>query len=449
MKGHYGANWLIHESEMPIEVVQQYADMLTIPNPKIGLKGEPDTLCFLFKSEDYYVFPRNMFSRRDFTTYSYHINQAKPLSEHTNEIKLRGYQKAIDQGIKQSKVHDFVLNAPCGHGKTVMGVNLISYFNQKTLILLPTRFLMRQWYNSISSMLKGLKVVTVNPAKYKFNPEDDVVIMSLDLMSGREFEEEFYANFGTVVMDEAHRMGARSYYPIISRVACKTRIALTATMRRKDGADKILMYDFGKLFSIDNQFPPAKVYGLNTYVKIPMKDVSIYRGRKLMPQYAKFDSYIASNEERNNLLFDQLMKLHKAGRRVIFIGKRKEALIAMYERMKVVVPDCLLVISETNKDDTMDKVYKGASFIFGISQLAEEGLDCPSADTLVLHNPIGDCEQAVGRILRDVPGKKEPIVLYPVDDFFFSRNIFNSYKNNYLFNNATFAGYINDVNKVI
>ena len=448
MKGHLSANWLIHDSQLTHDEVEAYARELTIPNPKAGLKDEPEELCFLFKQDEHFVFPRNLFNRRDFVSYTHSINKAKPLSRHKDTIVLRDYQIPFYGSILKSKHKDFVVNAPCGHGKTIMGIKLISHYNKKTLILLPTRFLMNQWKNAIDKCLPGVKVKLAKPS-YKFSEEDDVVIMSLDLMSDREFPDEFYTFFGTVVMDEAHRMGARTYYPIISKVASEYRIALSATMRRKDGADKILMLDFGVVHTLENQFPPATVYALNTYCSVPLKKVSRFLGGKMVPLYSLFDSYIAKDEERNDLIFEELMKLHKVGRKVIFIGKRKEAIISMYKRVKEVVPDCVLVVSETNKEDVMNKVYEGADFIFGISQLAEEGLDCPTADTLFLHNPIGDCEQAVGRILRVLPGKKPPIVIYPVDDFFFSVNVFKSYQNNYLDNNARFGGYINSVSKVI
>ncbi len=50
--------------------------------------------------------------------------------------------------------------------------------------------------------------------------------------------------------------------------------------------------------------------------------------------------------------------------------------------------------------------------------LAKEGLDIPSLDTLFLATPTGSAitvQQAVGRIVREYEGKKQPIVLDFVD----------------------------------
>ena len=55
------------------------------------------------------------------------------------------------------------------------------------------------------------------------------------------------------------------------------------------------------------------------------------------------------------------------------------------------------------------------SVILGTYQMAEEGLDIPDLDTIVLATPRSDVEQSVGRILRNVTGKKGPVVVDIVD----------------------------------
>jgi superfamily II DNA or RNA helicase len=47
--------------------------------------------------------------------------------------------------------------------------------------------------------------------------------------------------------------------------------------------------------------------------------------------------------------------------------------------------------------------------------MAREGTDIPWLDTAVLATPKADVEQIIGRIRREHPGKKEPVVLDPVD----------------------------------
>jgi superfamily II DNA or RNA helicase len=54
--------------------------------------------------------------------------------------------------------------------------------------------------------------------------------------------------------------------------------------------------------------------------------------------------------------------------------------------------------------------------VFATAQFASEGLDIPALDTLFLVCPMGDVEQAVGRILRPFEGKKGPVVVDMRDD---------------------------------
>ena len=48
--------------------------------------------------------------------------------------------------------------------------------------------------------------------------------------------------------------------------------------------------------------------------------------------------------------------------------------------------------------------------------MAQEGLDIPKLDTLILATPMSDIIQSVGRILRVHDEKKEPIVVDIIDD---------------------------------
>jgi superfamily II DNA or RNA helicase len=48
--------------------------------------------------------------------------------------------------------------------------------------------------------------------------------------------------------------------------------------------------------------------------------------------------------------------------------------------------------------------------------LAQEGLDIPTLDTIVLATPHSDMKQAVGRILRETKGKINNPVIYDIVD---------------------------------
>jgi superfamily II DNA or RNA helicase len=54
--------------------------------------------------------------------------------------------------------------------------------------------------------------------------------------------------------------------------------------------------------------------------------------------------------------------------------------------------------------------------ILAIESIAGLGLDQPDLDTLIYAIPSQSVEQTVGRIEREHPNKKPPLVVDPVDD---------------------------------
>ena len=48
--------------------------------------------------------------------------------------------------------------------------------------------------------------------------------------------------------------------------------------------------------------------------------------------------------------------------------------------------------------------------------MAQEGLDIPILDTVVLATPKSDVTQAIGRIMRETPGKLNDPLIYDVVD---------------------------------
>jgi superfamily II DNA or RNA helicase len=119
---------------------------------------------------------------------------------------------------------------------------------------------------------------------------------------------------------------------------------------------------------------------------------------------------------RNDLLLELVCALANADRKVIFLSERVghlEQLAASFASRNL-PQSCSLYIGATKAKDRAKA--SEADVIFATFALASEGLDIPTLDTLVLATPCSDVTQAVGRILRDSPGKKIPLVVDIVDN---------------------------------
>jgi len=127
---------------------------------------------------------------------------------------------------------------------------------------------------------------------------------------------------------------------------------------------------------------------------------------------------IAKNAARNRMLAREIVKAVKAGRKPICLSHRLDQI----EKIRQMVVDSgipsLQVGKLTGKTSTAERnrVLKEARAVIAVYQIAGFALDEPTLDTLFCLTPSQDVEQYVGRIQRDHPGKKTPLVVDPLDN---------------------------------
>lgn len=483
----YCSNLLATEREI-IEhgtSVEEISETLTLPNPRYQnivrfgkgrfySKVDP-TICYLRKEGDRYVLPRYYFGQPKSTD---GLVMGRRTS-FNHRITLRDYQKKFfDDNPAMYDSSGVLIEMPCGHGKTVCAIYRTARLQVQTLVLVPTYYLARQWENVIRGTTDASTVVlTSNATEMPFNADFTIVV--LDLFTVRVLPEELMNNIGQVILDEAHRIGADTYMPILDEIPAYYRTALTATFRRTDGAHKVLAYHFGDRFRMEYQFRKPYVYALDTGVEVrgvtsknrPHSTILKYleqhdypytetasaisfdpkqcksvtdeymaghwnktEYRELMKtleraqdmSYTTLESYLSENCARRKIAIRAIQEALDKGRTVLFLSKRKEVLKALYEYFYDYGP--MLVISETNRftEDETRYLENECPLVFGVTQLAKEGLDIPRLDTLIIHLPLKDTEQAIGRISREFSGKKPPVALYLLDKCPYTYGVFRA-----------------------
>jgi Type III restriction enzyme, res subunit len=457
---------------------------LTFPNPKYvtSLRFSkrvdykiPKTLQFYelvkIKGEECIKVPRNSLrnindvvstsERVDYSSTNYEEKDKKVFDVYFNKL-LREYQIDYINKYDLSHKKDLILCMPCGTGKTVVSLYLISTYCKQTVIFVPTNFLKKQWFERCNEFLLDAKVLAFDD---KTNPNEvltcDILIITFEMYNARELD---LSKYGCSVFDEAHRLGAETYYPIAASLDTEYRIALSATFRRPDGLDGILHHVFGEQFVLPSHFPKCKTYYFNfgdfmadTYYVIKATEVNtpllnsrkeFYKMGKYYVSYeidfietvinecttskqktlwykihsalesSKFGANISALETivadfgfYKKFLVAVIRKAVKSGRRPLVLSKRVELLKFLHNQFKSEFK-CQIVLGKANKmsDDDIDP---NTEVLFGIMQLAQEGLDADFLDTLILTHPIKDIEQAYGRIRRLKEGKKPPLVIQP------------------------------------
>ena len=144
--------------------------------------------------------------------------------------------------------HACILTLPCGFGKTVVSLGVARSLGRKTLVVVHKQVLMLQWEARIQEFLPGARVCRIQGPQKGDENCDFAVAMLQTLCSyggaGAGADASLDV-FGTVVLDEAHHMAARSFSRLFFKLRCRYVLGLTATPRRKDGCTNVLHLHMG------------------------------------------------------------------------------------------------------------------------------------------------------------------------------------------------------------
>lgn len=390
---------------------------------------------------------------------------------YVNAISVESIGEGDYYGFTLDGNHRYCLVDSTVTHNTVMALRLSYIRNVQTMIIVPTYYLANQWKESIEKFTTGTCFI-LNSSTKGIPIDTDFTIVVTDLFNCRILPKELVSNIGHVILDEAHRMGAETYLPILDEIPAMFRTALTATFRRTDGVHRILKYHFGELLKMTNQFPKPLVYGFETGCEvqgvisknkphdnfrsfliqndIPFKEdksTIVYDSNKneilrsiaddLLSRkkltkkayteirgclkrcekmsYTLVETFLNNSSQRRKQVISLVKRCLESKRNILFLSKRKDILITLNKIFKDYQPS--LVISETNKrsKEEQDYIQNKCPLILGVNQLAKEGLDVARLDTLIIYLPMADTEQAIGRIARLFKGKKQPIAFYIVD----------------------------------
>jgi superfamily II DNA or RNA helicase len=311
-----------------------------------------------------------------------------------------------------------ILSLPCGEGKTACACYLISQMKQKTLVLVHKEFLMNQWIERIGQFLPGSKIGKIQGKTIDID-DKDIVIGMIQSISMKSYEMNTFDSFGFVILDEAHRCPSREFSKSLQKINCKYMLGLSATPDRKDGLTKILKWFIGDII-----FMRKGKSMLNSLVEryIYDCDEEAYN-KELMGYYGKINSagminQISEYMPRTEFICKKMKECLLEKRQILLLADRKEML---KDIEKIMIKGGASVgyyiggMKRAKLDESATKEVILATF-----QMAQEGLDISTIDTIILATPKTEIEQAVGRIRPKVnPGEdvNPPLVIDMVDNF--------------------------------
>ncbi len=313
-----------------------------------------------------------------------------------------------------------VLSAPTAFGKTVTAAAIIARRGVNALVLVHRTELLKQWREQLHMFLdidKGT-IGTIGGGKAKPTGKIDIAVMQS--LSRRGEINPLVENYGHVIVDECHHIGAVSFDAILKRVKAKYVLGLTATPIRRDGQQPIIFMQCGPIrhsaqrnenapqdlevvpFLLRNQIDLAVEVGIQDVFKSLSQD--------------EYRTLAIANETKN--AFDH-------GRKVLVLTERTAHLEAIFTALVGKVPAPFVLHGRLSKKQRaaviaeLDALNPDAPrVLLATGKLVGEGFDHPPLNTLVLAMPIswkGTLQQYAGRLHRTHATKTDVRIIDFVD----------------------------------
>ena len=341
--------------------------------------------------------------------------------EFNENIDLRDYQAEGVDALERKE--QGLIVAPCGAGKTMMGMGALLRYDTRAVILVHTNDLAEQWKSRIEAQVKTCTGGVPNVTVWGGGKKDDtgqIVIAMFQSLSKMRFDEllEFGKQFGVCIVDEAHHVPAATFSEVMMGMPAKIRLALTATPDRPDGLSDILYWHFGE--TLKRITTPELIENGSVLAPV-VKFTPTYWKPNKKQDWMKMINEMCSDNGRNEQILNMVQEMVSNGRQVLVLSDRVQHCIDMAElTANRGISAATLVGKMTKKQraEVLDLADKREIKALFATTVADEGLDLPGLDTLILTTPtksMGRIQQRIGRIMRRADNKKDPVVIDLVD----------------------------------
>ena len=314
-----------------------------------------------------------------------------------------------------------IISVPCGYGKTVIALYLIAKLGVKSLVIVHKEFLVNQWKERIRQFLPDAKIGKIQSNKI-FIENYDIVIGMLQSISMIDYDEEIFNNFGFVVYDECHHLGAETFSKALLKTNFKYTLGLSATPKRADGLTKVFQWQLGDICYLINKRDDNDVNVKIINYESANEDYNqIVLNYNKKPNAPRMINNICNYEPRTKLIVTNILELANVGRKILVLSDRREHLKNIKLMLDTQEKYSSGYYLGGMKEDELSKTEE-ADIILGTFSMASEGFDCKyPLDSIILTSPKSNIEQAVGRILRqEVKDRKFIPLVIDICDLFCS-----------------------------
>jgi superfamily II DNA or RNA helicase len=314
-----------------------------------------------------------------------------------------------------------VLAATTAFGKTILAIQMMAERGRNTLVLVHRRQLMDQWIERLTafSNMPRDAIGIIGGGRRKPKGQVDVALIQSLVRKGEV--DDIVGNYGHLVVDECHHLSAVSFELVARRSKARYILGLSATVTRKDGHHPIIVMQCGPV--------RHRVDARSEAAKRPFDHVVQIRDTRFQLQ-ATLDTVspsiqdvfreMVTDEARNDLIFDDILRALEAGRSPVVITERTAHLEIIAKRLERFARHVVVLRGGQSEKQRREVAARLAAIpqaeervIVATGRYLGEGFDDSRLDTLFLTMPIawkGTVAQYAGRLHRLNDAKREVII---------------------------------------
>jgi len=301
-----------------------------------------------------------------------------------------------------------VVALPCGSGKTIVGMVIMSLLKTNTLILTTNVAAVHQW---IDELLDKTELSREQIAEYSGDSKSvaPVTIATYQIITWRPGRDADFPHFmlfrerhwGLIIYDEVHLLPA-PVFRVTAELQAVRRLGLTATLIREDGAEDAVFSLVGpKRYDV----PWKDLENKGWIAEALCTEIRLDLPQKLKVPYAVATSRekyrIASENPLKEDIVIQLVENHREDQ-ILVIGQYLSQLDSLAKLLKAPL------ITGKTPNAEREKIYssfkRGEVKLIVVSRVANFAIDLPDASMAVqVSGSFGSRQeeaQRLGRILR-------------------------------------------------
>ena len=338
------------------------------------------------------------------------------------DVNFRGTLRLDQEAAVSGMLHHDtgVLCAPTAFGKTVTAAAIIARRNVNTLILVHRSELLRQWKERLCIFLniENSDIGAIGGGQSTLKGKIDIALMQT--ISRQGDVKPLVENYGLVIVDECHHVGAVSFEAILKRIKAKYVLGLTATPVRRDGKQPVIFMGIGPV-----RYTASKPTGTPQDLAVQSRLITTPIDLPAESGIQDVFRYLVNDINRTKLIASQIIDSFSQGRKVLVLTERTDHLGIVYSLVCEKITSLFVLHGRIPKKQRAATIAELDSMapntphvVLATGKLVGEGFDHPPLDTLILTMPVswkGTLQQYAGRLHRESAEKTNVRIIDFVD----------------------------------